>query len=195
MRKSLPLLLLIFSFPLLLNGIGITNSFFIQTSQEVYNQGFNVPDSIIIDKPKITTENQVNNLVKTDLSKKLKTIQQADTNEISKDTIIVIKSELQKDPEIQKSKAKPEFFIKIPLWLIVLLGFFVIYTIFISLKFFSIYFQEVSTQEQLEIIGHDFESYKKNTIEKERKLLRELIDTKNEIQELKKELKKELNIK
>ena len=81
------------------------------------------------------------------------------------------------------------FFLEVPVWLIIVICLSVIYTIFISLKFFSIYFQEVSTKEQLEVITGDFDSYKRNTIEKERKLMRDLIDAKNRINDLSQEIK------
>jgi hypothetical protein len=71
----------------------------------------------------------------------------------------------------------------LPFWAYFFIFVFILYTIFISLRFFSIYFQEVSTLEQLEIVSNDFDVYKRNAIEKERKLLRDLIDAKNLIQE------------
>ncbi|MBS4040223.1 MAG: hypothetical protein KGZ81_06445 [Flavobacteriales bacterium] len=89
-----------------------------------------------------------------------------------------------KDPDIEENRwgiiAR-----NLPFWAYILILVLILYTILISLRFFSIYFQEVSTLEQLEIVSNDFDSYKRNSIEKERKLLRDLIDAKNLIQELK----------
>jgi hypothetical protein len=65
---------------------------------------------------------------------------------------------------------------KIPYIFYAIFAFFVLYSILISLKFYSVYSQDVTTQEQLEIVSEDFENYKKNTIHRERKLKRELLD-------------------
>lgn len=211
MRKSLPLLLLIFSLPIVLNGSGITNSFFIQTSQEVFNKGFKDTESLIkksfsqlnfngferknITSPGYNSENQIKKLVNSNSAEKLQIIKHTDIIEISNNPVSERKTELQKNPNFQKSNSETEFILKTPAWLIAFLGICVVYAILISLRFYKIYYQEVSTQEQMEIISSNFEEYKKNTIEKERKLLRELIDNKNKIQELQQELKKEIKIK
>lgn len=79
---------------------------------------------------------------------------------------------------------------RLPYWAIGFLAIFLGGLIYISLRFFSLHFQEVSMQEQLSVITNDFDLYKKNTIEKERKLVRDLIDSKNRIEELNGELRK-----
>jgi hypothetical protein len=89
----------------------------------------------------------------------------------------------------EKFSFNSQSFFNLPIWLLAMIILFLGYSIFISLRFFSLYYQGISANDQLDIITKDFISYKKNTIEKERKLMRDLIDAKNDIEELRKELK------
>jgi hypothetical protein len=92
--------------------------------------------------------------------------------------------------ETQESDLEVGLLSKIPFWVFGILLAFLGYTVFISIRFFSIYFQDVTIQEQLEIVTNDFFSYKRSTIEKERKLMRDLIDARTRIQELSEELQR-----
>lgn len=96
-----------------------------------------------------------------------------------------------KRPDSQKQKfdLRTGFLLNVPLWVLALLCLFILYTLFISLKFFSIFFQSISAQERYDAVSKDFDSYKRNTIEKERKLMRDLIDAKNRINDLSQEVK------
>ncbi len=78
----------------------------------------------------------------------------------------------------------------LPIWLVISIVLFFVYTIFISLKFYTLFSKEISIQEQLEVVTTDFESYKKSTIVRERKLLRDLIDAKNKMEDFENQHKK-----
>jgi len=77
-----------------------------------------------------------------------------------------------------KTQDENSFFSAIPVYYYVIFLVFSVYSVFISLKFYSYYSQDITTQDQLKIVSDDFESYKKSTIDRERKLKRELLDLK-----------------
>lgn len=68
------------------------------------------------------------------------------------------------------------------IFLLVFFGVLILYSIYITLRFIKINSQEISTTEQISIISRDYENYKRNTIEKERKLVRDLIDLQNKLE-------------
>jgi len=120
----------------------------------------------------------------------LKAIQQSDSYETT-NNYLRVKNRIDQDHiETKESDLAGGLLLKIPFWIFGILLAFLGYTVFISIRFFSIYFQDVTTQEQLEIVTNDFFSYKRSTIEKERKLMRDLIDARTRIQELSEELQR-----
>lgn len=83
--------------------------------------------------------------------------------------------------------------INLPNWSLVLFIFILLFLIYFTLRYYSLIIQDVSVHEQLESVTSDFESYKKSTIIKERKLMRDLIDVKNKMEELNTKDKAHLN--
>lgn len=99
---------------------------------------------------------------------------------LSTDSIINLNQEAEKsEVNIEGKKIENSFFSNMPFFYVGLFAAFVLYSIFISLKFYSFYSQDITTQDQLKVVAEDFESYKRNTIERERKLKRELLDLKD----------------
>ena len=200
MKKGLLFLLMIFVFQSVSETIGFTKFQKNQGSEEssqkteivpksFFGRPFNLPSEALIEENNFLETasmvgNQFNDLESSVYLTEIQLNQQFDSSVTFQNQAQEQKVLGKQNDQIQNFDLETGFLIKVPLWLIGLLCLFVIYTIFISLKFFSIYFQEVSTQEQLEVITGDFDSYKRNTIEKERKLMRDLIDARNRINEL-----------
>jgi hypothetical protein len=86
-------------------------------------------------------------------------------------------------PEIEKEQATVDSTSPDSTTLLLGLGlvFFVLYGAVITFQFISQRSGRKSHVERLELIEEDFNRHKKNSIERERKLLRELIDTQNEL--------------
>lgn len=200
MKKWLPFALIIFGF----NQIGFAAFHENQTSLEI-NPDSKLDSVSISQKPldlldyEGFNKNSSNtsassfekqfSLPETKYFAELKLNQESYPVSISNDVSEEVKASVKKNNRTEEFNLGNGFTIIVPFWVVGVFALFVIYTIFISLRFLSIYFQEVSTQEQLEVITGDFDSYKRNTIEKERKLMRDLIDAKNRIHDLSQEVR------
>ena len=196
MKRWLPFILILFGF----NQIGVAGSQENQTSIESNQKQGLVSDSIVkklinpveyegikkdaFDIFTSTYENEFSGPDTNDYLGQLQLKQESYSANIQKDLPKNDNVLITKNNRIEEFDFRNALTFKVPFWIIGISGLFVIYTIFITLRFLSIYFQDVSTKEQLEIISGDFDSYKRNTIEKERKLMRDLIDAKNRINDL-----------
>jgi len=163
----------------------------IDLGDSIFQRATNSPDYLVV---KENDFKAFKSSLKNDLSNLYNNLNAAETElMIQSDSIknwkIYLEEANAKIKNNKKLNLNSQSFFKFPIWLLVLIIILLAYSIFISLRFFSLYYQGISADERLDIITRDFISYKKNTIEKERKLMRDLIDAKNDIEELRKELK------
>ena len=196
MKRWLPFVLILFGF----DQIGVAGSQGNQTSIEINQKQALVSDSIsqkpinlveyegskkdAFDIFTSTFENKFSGPDTKDYLSELQLKQVSYSANVQEDLPRNEKVVIKKDNRSEEFDFGNGLTFNVPFWVVGTFLLFVIYTIFISLRFLSIYFQDVSSKEQLEIISGDFDSYKRNTIEKERKLMRDLIDAKNRINDL-----------